>query len=112
MESSFLHSLKNLFSKEDAKETSQTSLNNLNKQEKIFAGHLKRVIMHNLFLLGASTNIEAIKKAAEPLYVKSDHFMPTLIALSDKTTDTDGKIKFRLKESPHILATFDPFFTV
>jgi hypothetical protein len=68
--------------------------------------------LHNLFLLGASTNIDAIKKATDPLFVKSDHFMPTLIDLSDKNTDTDGKIKFRLKENPHILATFDPFFTV
>lgn len=68
--------------------------------------------MHNLFLLGASTNIEAIKKATDPLYVKSDHFMSTLIELSDKNTDTDGKIKFRLKETPKILASFDPFITV
>lgn len=36
--------------------------------------------------------------------------METLIEVSDKTTDADGKIRFRLKEDPALLATFDPFF--
>jgi hypothetical protein len=48
----------------------------------------------------------------DPLYVKSDHFMSTLIEISDKTTDADGKIRFRLKEDNALLATFDPFFIV
>ena len=99
-ESSFLHSLKNLFSDKDKQETNPVAIKNKEKQEKIFAGHLRRVVMHNLFLLGANSNIEAIKNAANPLYVKSDHFMSTLIELSDKNTDTGGKIKFRLKEDP------------
>lgn len=67
---------------------------------------------HHLFLLGASSSIDAIKKAMDPLYVKSDHFMTTLIEISDKTTDADGKIRFRLKEDNSLLATFDPFFIV
>jgi len=38
--------------------------------------------------------------------------MTTLIEISDKSTDADGKIKFRLKEDNALLSTFDPFFIV
>ena len=62
--------------------------------------------------MGASADIEAIKKATDPMYVKSDDFMPALIDLCNKTTDKDGKIKFRLKEDEAVLATFDPYFVV
>ena len=110
-ESSFLHSLKNLFTLEEQSESAQEGAFKA-KQERIFAGHLRRVMMHHLFLLGASRSIDAIKKAIDPLYVKSDFFMPTLIEIADKTTDADGKIRFRLKEDAALLATFDPFFIV
>ena len=110
-ESSFLHSLKNLFTIEEQNETGKEAALKA-KSEKMFAGHLKRVLMHHLFLLGASSNIDAIKKSMDPLFIKSDHFMTTLIEISDKSTDADGKIRFRLKEDNALLATFDPFFIV
>jgi hypothetical protein len=65
-----------------------------------------------MFLFGANSSIDQIKKAIDPLYVKSDQFMQTLIEISDKTSDADGKIKFRLKEDVALLSTFDPFFIV
>jgi len=107
-ETSFLHNLKNLFAFEEEKE-SPAQVANKAKQDKIFKGHLKHVVMHHLFLLGANSSIDAIKKSINDLYVKSDYFMETLIELSDKKTDADGKIKFRLKEDASLLATFDPY---
>ena len=108
-ETSFLQNLKNLFAFEEEKESASQAANKA-KQDKIFKGHLKHVLIHYLFLFGANSTIDAIKKSIDQLYVKSDHFMETLIEVSDKTTDADGKIRFRLKEDPALLATFDPFF--
>lgn len=68
--------------------------------------------MHHLFLCGASSSIDQIKKAIDPLYVKAEQFMPTLIEISDKKTDADGKIRFRLKEDTALLSTFDPYLIV
>ena len=75
-------------------------------------GHLKRIMVNHLLLCGASSSIEQIKEAIDKVYSNSDHFMPTLIEISDKSTDQDGKIRFRLKDDPQLLALSDPYLFV
>lgn len=110
-ETSFLTGLKHLFTFEEQKASEQEK-SNQGKLDKIYGAHLKHVLIHYLFLFGASSSIEQIKKMVDPVYVKSEQFMQTLVEISDKTTDADGKIKFRLKEDTALLQTFDPYLIV
>jgi thymidylate synthase len=66
--------LKHLFTFEEQKESSEEKANQ-GKVDKIFTAHLKHVLVHYLFLFGANSSIDQIKKAIDPLYVKSDQFM-------------------------------------
>lgn len=63
-ETSFLTNLKNLFAFEEVKESASQAANKA-KQDKIFKGHLKHVLIHYLFLFGANSSIDAIKKSID-----------------------------------------------
>ena len=54
----------------------------LERIEKMFAGHLRREMMHVLFRQGANATIDQIKKATHSEYLKTDKFTQAVIELS------------------------------
>lgn len=50
--------------------------------EKMFAGHLKREMLHVLFRQGANSTIDQIKKASFPEYLTAGKFTQAVIDLS------------------------------
>lgn len=80
--------------------------------EQMFAGHLRREIMHVLFRQGANATIDQIKKSTHAEYLKSDKFTQAVIELSTQHTDTSGKKQFRLDPKGKHEAMFDPYYIV
>ena len=78
----------------------------------MFAGHLRREMMHVLFSMGANSTIDQIKKSSHHVYLKTDEFTKAIIGLSTSVTDASGKKQFRLDMKGKHETMFDPYYII